>query len=118
MTMSRVRVLLILANEFNPSTLTPDTRCSFPRVYASSQNTKLDQLRRANDPPSVCIVPSIKEYRDHMVSEDLIPREESGGLYRGAFLKDFLHDGHTPRVSPIPYSPWNRRRLYFDDKSW
>lgn len=55
-----------------------------------------DQHRRANDPASPRRVPTIEQYRDHQVSENMIPPGSSAGFYRSIWLKDFLHDGHTP----------------------
>lgn len=90
-----------------------------------------DQLRRANNQPSTRVVPTIEQYCDHMVFTGLIPHNTSGGLYRGVFLKDFLHDGNTPTEFLqflTSHKPWHGdplaafrrgiavlRRLYFDE---
>lgn len=56
-----------------------------------------DQLRRAqDDPPSGRIVLTIMKYRDYSASKGLVPHDATGGLYRGYYLKNFLHKGHTP----------------------
>jgi hypothetical protein len=53
-----------------------------------------DQQRRAQaDPPSSRIVPTVKDYRDHLTSKGLVANDAIGELYRGYYLKNFLCGG-------------------------
>lgn len=56
-----------------------------------------DQLRRAQvGSPSGRIVPTVKKYHDHLALKGLVSHNATGGLYRGYYLENFLHDGYTP----------------------
>ncbi|CAG8892384.1 unnamed protein product [Penicillium egyptiacum] len=74
-----------------------------------------DRRRRAQaDPPSSRIVPTAKDYRDHLTSKGLVPDDAIGALYRGYYLKNLLCGGRLPidflRVLTTP-KPWHGHPL-------
>ncbi|KAL4787638.1 hypothetical protein BJX76DRAFT_318530 [Aspergillus varians] len=74
-----------------------------------------DQSRRAqSDPTSGRIVPTIEKYRDHLASKEVVSQDATGGLYRGYYLKDFLHGGYMSLESLQLLStpkPWHGHPL-------
>ncbi|CAI7571420.1 unnamed protein product [Penicillium palitans] len=74
-----------------------------------------DRQRRAEtDEPSYRIVPTAKEYHNHLTSKGLVPDDAIGGLYRGYYLKNFLYGGRLPidllRSLTAP-KPWHGHPL-------
>ncbi|OQE32730.1 hypothetical protein PENFLA_c001G04063 [Penicillium flavigenum] len=74
-----------------------------------------DQQRRAQaDLPSGRIVPTAKDYHDHLASKDLVPHDAIGGLYRGYYLNDFFRIGRFPidfLKLPTTPKPWHGHPL-------
>ncbi|KAL4793926.1 hypothetical protein BDV19DRAFT_365610 [Aspergillus venezuelensis] len=74
-----------------------------------------DQFRCAqNDQTSGRIVPTIEKYRDHLASKEVAAPDAPGGLYRGYYLKNFLHGGYMS-VESLQFlttpKPWHGHPL-------